>query len=179
MPVKPDLQKQLQSIEEKLSTIESVADPHLRATVRDLVESIMALHGEGLERMLELIRATGDEGAAVIPRLGRDELVGSLLILYGLHPLDLETRIGQGLEKARERLRAHDSRVELIEMQDGAVRLRLEANGHGCGSNPQALKEMLEETMYQAAPDIASLVIEGAEEKQGFVPLEMLTGAAR
>ena len=32
--------------------------------------------------------------------------------------------------------------------------------------------------MYQGAPDIASLVIEGAEEKQGFVSLEVLQGTA-
>ena len=35
---------------------------------------------------------------------------------------------------------------------------------------------MVEEAVYQAAPDITSLIIEGAEEKQGFVPLEMLQG---
>jgi Fe-S cluster biogenesis protein NfuA len=179
MPAKPEFQKRLESIEQMLRTIESAADPHLRATVQDLVETIMGLHGEGLERMLELIRATPDGEAALIPRLGRDELVGSLLILYGLHPVDLETRVGQGLDKARARLLTHDGQVELLGFEEGVVRLHLSANGHGCGSNAQALKEIIEETMYQSAPDLTTLVIEGAEEKQGFVPLEMLTGAGR
>ena len=33
---------------------------------------------------------------------------------------------------------------------------------------------IVEEAIYQAAPDLTALTIEGAEEKQGFVPLEML-----
>ncbi len=41
----------------------------------------------------------------------------------------------------------------------------------------KALKEIVENAVYQAAPDITSLVIEGADEKQGFVPLEMLQKA--
>jgi hypothetical protein len=49
----------------------------------------------------------------------------------------------------------------------------MQANGHA-----QALKEVVEEADYQAVPDIASLVIEGPEERAGFVPVEMLLGTA-
>jgi Fe-S cluster biogenesis protein NfuA len=91
--------------------------------------------------------------------------------------MDLEARLAQALDKARLRLRPHESEVELLSIQDGAVRLRLRANGHGCGSTGQALKEMVEEAVYQAAPDITELVIESPSEKQSFVPLEMLQGA--
>ena len=37
---------------------------------------------------------------------------------------------------------------------------------------------MIEDAVYQNAPDITALVIEGADEKRGFVPLEMLQGLA-
>ena len=137
---------------------------------------MMDLHGAALERMLELTRGMGDAGESLIQNLSRDELVSSLLVLYGLHPQDLETRLAQALDKARSRLRAHGGEVKLLSIQDAAVRLRLQANGHGCGSTGQALREEVEAAVYQAAPDITSLVIEGAEEKPGFVPLEMLQG---
>jgi len=67
--------------------------------------------------------------------------------------------------------------VELLSLERGAIRLRIQANSHGCGSTAQALKEMVEDAIYQAAPDLTSLIIEGAEEKAGFVPLEMLQSA--
>ena len=179
MPAQPEFPQRLQSIERLLGRIESAADPNLRTTVQELVQLVMDLHGAGLERMLELIRAAGDGGTVIIQKLGRDELVASLLVLHGLHPMDFEARVTQALDKARSRLRAHEGEVELLSIQDGAVRLRLHANGHGCGSTAQALREMVEDAVYQGAPDVTSLVIEGTEEKPGFVPIELLQGPGR
>jgi Fe-S cluster biogenesis protein NfuA len=176
MAAQPEFQQRLKGIEHLLGEIEAAADPKLRTAVQELVQLVMDLHGAGLERMLELIRAPGDGGETLVQKLGRDELVASLLILYGLHPLDVETRVTQALVKVSPRLRAHEGEVELLSVRDGAVRLRLHANGHGCGSTSQALKEMVEDAVYKAAPDVTSLFIEGADDKSGFVPLEMLGG---
>jgi Fe-S cluster biogenesis protein NfuA len=181
MSAQPEFQQRLQSIERLLGEIESAADPSLRTTVRELIQLVMDLHGAGLDRMLELIRGgpevDPDGGEAIIQKLGRDELVASLLILHGLHPLSLEARVAQALDKARSRLRVHEGEIELLSIQDGAVRLRLHANGHGCGSTGEALKKIVEDAVYQGAPDISTLLIEGAGGKQDFVPLEMLQGA--
>jgi Fe-S cluster biogenesis protein NfuA len=180
MPAQAEFQQRLKSIEQLTREIESTADPALRASVQELVRLVMDLHGAGLERILEVIRAPGDGGEVLIHKLGRDELVASLLVLYGLHPLALEARVIQALDKAGSKLRSHEGEVELLSIEDGAVRLRLHANGHGCGSNAAALKEMVEDAVYQAAPDITALVIESADEKEvkeGFVPLEMLRAA--
>lgn len=178
MPAQAEFQQRLKTIEQLLGKIEAAADPNLRTTVQELVQLVMDLHGSGLERMLDLIRTAGEEGETVIQKLGRDELVASLLVLYGLHPLDLEARVTQAMDKARARLRSHEGELELLSIQDGAVRVRLQANGHGCGSTAEALKEIVEECVYQTAPDITSLVIEGAAERQAFVPVEMIQAAA-
>jgi hypothetical protein len=169
MPEQHEFQQRLQSIERLLGEIEGAADPNLRKTVQELVQLIMDLHGAGLERMVELV-GSGDGGASIVSRLSRDELAGSLLVLYGLHPMDLEGRVGQALEKVRGRLRARSGQVQLLSIQDGVVRLRLDAG------NAQALKEIVEDTIYQYAPDVTALIIEGAGAKPGFVPIEMLQG---
>jgi hypothetical protein len=142
-----EFQKRVQSIERLLGEIDSVADPNLRATVQELVKSVMDLHGAGLERMIELVRV-GDGNDNIIPKLGGDPLVSNLLVLYGLHPTDLEARVARALDKARSRLRSHDAEVEVLSIREGAVRLRLNANGHRCGSNADALKDLVEETVY-------------------------------
>ncbi len=136
------------------------------------MQLVMELHGAGLERILEILRSAGDSGQSIVGSLGRDEMVSSLLVLYGLHPLSIEERLHQAIEKANRQMRSRNATVELLGMEDGAVRLNLKANGHG-----SALKDVVEAAIWQAAPDIASLVIDGAEEKQGFVPLEMLAGS--
>lgn len=169
----PDLQRGLGNIEELLHKIESTADPSLRASVQELVELVMSLHGAGLERMIELVRATGDPGDVVMQKLAADELTASLLVLYGLHPQKLEVRVMQALDKVRSR----GAEAELVSVQDGAVRVRLTVKAHGCGSTAQSVREIVETAVYQAAPDLTALTIESAEERQGFVPLEMLVGS--
>ena len=180
MPPQPEFQQRLQSIERLLGQIESAADPSLRAAVRDLVQLVMDLHGAGIERILELIRAAGDGGESIVQKLGRDDLVASLLVLYGLHPLGFEARVTQALEKIRPRLHAHEGEVELLGIQNGSVRLRLHAKGHGCSSTANVLHEIVEDAVYRSAPDITALVVESsgqdAVNKQGFVPLAMLQG---
>ncbi len=168
----PEFQRRLESIESLIRQIEATGDPNVRTAARELVQLVMELHGAGLERILEILRSAGDSGQLILGSLGRDEMVSSLLVLYGLHPLSLEERLHQAIEKANRQMRSRDGKVELLGMEDGAVRLHLKANGHG-----PALKDIVEAAIWQAAPDIASLVIEGAEEKQGFVPLEMLAGS--
>jgi Fe-S cluster biogenesis protein NfuA len=177
-----DFQKRLESIAELLRKIEAIADPSLRTDARKLVELLMTLHGGGVERTLEIISSAGEAGQEIIDRMGRDEVVASLLVLYGLHPIDFETRVNEALEKARSFLKPHSGEVEIVSIDGGDVRVRLSANGHGCGSNPASLKEAVEELIYESAPDVTALTIDIRDSpgsvSQSFVPLAALSAGA-
>lgn len=114
----------------------------------------------------------------IIERLGRDPLVSSVLILYGLHPEDLETRVRKTVDRLRPQLRKQGCEVELLGVSDGAIRVRVETGSHACGSTGKTIQATLEGAIYDAAPDLASLVMEGLEEKaaSGFVALNTLAG---
>lgn len=159
-----DFQQELQKVETLVRTIESAADPHLRASVNELMQTLMRLHGEGIERMLEIVFRTGDVGEAMIDDFTRDEVIANLLLLYGLHPLDLETRVRQALDQVRPFLHSHGGDVELLGVADGAVRLRLQGSCHGCASSALTLKQTIEEAIYTAAPDLTTLEVEGVAE---------------
>lgn len=171
-----DFQQRLQKVSRLVHDLETVADPAARAASKELVQLLMDLHGAGLERMLEIIFTSGETGAPLIDALGQDPLVRSLLILYGLHPDDLETRVERKLEQVRSRLRKMGAEVVLVSMNDGKVHLRVRVEGHACGSTARTAQEVVEEAMYEAAPDMTSLVVEGAEELtgSGFVAVEKL-----
>lgn len=116
----------------------------------EVVQLLMQLYGEGLSRVLEVIRHAA--GAPVMEQLAEDKLVGSLLLLHGLHPIDPETRLREALQKL-------DRRLVLAEVRDGVARIRVEHNGGG--SPPSALAEMIERTAMEAAPDLEAIEIEG------------------
>jgi Fe-S cluster biogenesis protein NfuA len=81
--------------------------------------------------------------------------------LYGLHPLDLETRVRQALEQVRPYLQSHGGNVELLGVEGGIIRLRLQGSCHGCPSSAQTLKSTIEEAIAEKAPDAAGLQVEG------------------
>jgi Fe-S cluster biogenesis protein NfuA len=175
-----DFRQDIQRIGGLVQEIESIADPAIRATTKDLVQSLMDLHGAALEKALEIVAETGETGMSIIDRLGRDSLVSSVLILYGLHPEDLESRVVKAVDRVRQQLRKQGCEVELLGVNDGAIRMRVETGSHTCGSTAKTVQATLEAAMYDAAPDLTSLVIEGLEEKpaSGFVALDKLMGAA-
>ena len=175
-----DFREDMQRIGGLVQEIEAIADPAVRAATKGLVQSLMDLHGAALEKALDIVADAGEPGMGIIDRLGRDALVSSVLILYGLHPEDIETRVRKAVERVRPQLRKQGCEVELLGVNDGAIRLRVETGSHTCGSTAKTAQATLEEAMYDAAPDMASLVIEGLEEKpaSGFVALDKLMGSA-
>jgi Fe-S cluster biogenesis protein NfuA len=176
-----DFREEMQRIGNLVQEIESSADPAVRAITKTLMQSLMDLHGAAIEKALDIVADSGEPGMAIIDRLGRDPLVSSVLILYGLHLEDLETRVIKAVDKVRTQLRKQGCEVELVSVNDGAIRLRVETGSHTCGSTAKTLQATLEGTMYDAAPDLTSLVIEGLEEKpaSGFVGLDkLMSGSA-
>jgi hypothetical protein len=140
----------VQEIEGLIRKIEATADPHTRDQVRRLVEAILGYHEEAVSRMVELA------GEAAVRGFSRDELVASLLLLYGLHPDDFETRVRRAVDRIPG--------VELERIADFAVRLR--------GS---ASREAVEQALFAAAPEISAIEMEGAPETAAaFVPVEAL-----
>ncbi|MFZ0521689.1 MAG: NifU family protein [Candidatus Acidiferrales bacterium] len=173
-----ELQRKMQRIGEMVERLESAADPSVRAMARELVESLMALHGAGLERILELAAEAGETGENIIRKCGCDELVSSLLLLYGLHPEDLQSRVMRALEKSRPFLQSHSASAELISTsEDGKVSVRVHLKAGGCGSTATTVKATLEAAIQDAAPDATSIVVEdpsAALAQTGFVSLAQL-----
>lgn len=171
-------QERLQRIDLLIHDFRSLANPPLQASVEELIQLLLELHGTGLERMLDIIWETGEAGERIIHRdLSGDELVSNLLLLHNLHPHSLEDRIQQALDKVRPYLRSHGGNVEVVDIQDGTVRLRLQGSCQSCPASAMTLKYAVEDAIYKVAPDVVEVVAVGVEERPpttGFIPLEQL-----
>ena len=176
-----DFRERVQRIGGLVQEIEAIADPALRATTKELVQSLMDMHGAVLERALEIVSAAGEPGMSLIEHLGRDPMVSSVLVLYGLHPEDLDTRVLKAIDRVKPQLRKQGCEVELLRLSEGVVKIRVQTGEHTCGSTAKTAQATLEGAIYEAAPDIVSLAIEGLDGQpaSGFVALDRLTGGSR
>jgi len=171
-----EFQQRMQDIERLVQRVQSFEDENARATALDLLRALMDVHGAVLSRVMEMAVNGGEAGRALLAELCSDPLVSPLLVLYGMHPLDMETRVAGAIDKIAEDLRSRGGSVELLAIADTTVRLRLQVNGGGCGSSAEVVKGMVEQAIYEAAPEVLSIQLEGvaAASAPGFAPLAAL-----
>jgi len=156
-----DVQNGMRRVETLVRDIETWPDAEMRATALELVQSLMDFHGAGLARMTDIVAGAGETGRSVFADFARDGLVGGLLLLYGLHPVEMEARVAGALEKVQIYLRSHGASVELLGMDDGVVRLKVQGSGKSCGaSSMSALRLSVEEAIYEAAPDVTAIEVQ-------------------
>jgi Fe-S cluster biogenesis protein NfuA len=148
-------------IEKLVARIGALSEGEIRAAAMELLQAVMEFHAAGLDRMMEIASDSGDPGWVIIDEFGRDPLVSSLLLLHGLHPVDLDTRVRNALDRVRPYLQSHGGDVELIAVGESTVRLKLIGSCNGCPSSSLTLKTAIEKSILEAAPDITSIECEG------------------
>lgn len=138
-------------VDATIRKIEELVDAHPDSA--ELVQVLTELYGAGLRRVVEL------SGADTVNRLSADPLLGSLLLLHDLHPVDPATRLRQALQHVERRLESQ--RVRLIGINEGVAMIRIEQLG--AGAPPSSLSRMIEEAAMDAAPDLDGIEIVGAK----------------
>ncbi|HEY5195029.1 MAG TPA: NifU family protein [Solirubrobacteraceae bacterium] len=152
--------EQVAKVEGLLEQLEALVDPTARETAIEVVQALLDLYGEGLDRIVEVL-AEHDDGT-LAEALGEDELVAHLLLLHGLHPVPVEQRVQGALESVLPYLQSHGGSVELLSVKDAVVQLRLEGSCSGCPSSSMTLKLAIEDAILKAAPDVEEVRAEGA-----------------
>jgi Fe-S cluster biogenesis protein NfuA len=171
--------RRMQRLESLIQEMECHPDPAAQALTREIVQSLLELHGAGLAKILAHAGAAGEAGHALRQAFAADPLLGNLLLLHGLHPEDLETRVRRALQGIRPSLQSQGAGVELLAVAGGVVRLRLGASRTSCPASAQALRQTIEEAIYAAAPDATRVEIDQAaappeERHTTFIPREQL-----
>ncbi len=159
-----ELQERVARMETLLEEIEALKDPTARAKAAEMVGVLLDLYGEGLARIMDSVARLGGED--LNEAFADDELVSHLLLLHGLHPLDLESRVAGALEEVRPYLQSHGGNVELLGVEGGVARLSMEGSCKGCPSSTMTLKLAIEEAIWKAAPDLESIEAEGVAEPE-------------
>ena len=127
-----------------------------------LAGALMDLYGEGLARIFDAI---GDDGSeALRARLTEDGVVASLMLIHDLYPVPLEARVQEGLDQVRPYMETHGGNVELLGIEDGVAKLRLEGSCHGCAASASTLELAVEQALQATAPDLSGIDVEGVVE---------------
>jgi Fe-S cluster biogenesis protein NfuA/nitrite reductase/ring-hydroxylating ferredoxin subunit len=175
IPGPEQLVQRIQDLQERL---EATGDAATREVADQLVSAVVQMYGAGLERIVELLAQGGTDSRAVADALSEDELVATLLLIHGLHPVPLEDRVRGALDSVRPYMESHGGNVELLTIEDGIATIHLRGSCSDCAASAVTLELAIKQALEEAAPDLDGLEVLGvAPQTTGGPGLPMVTSA--
>jgi Fe-S cluster biogenesis protein NfuA/nitrite reductase/ring-hydroxylating ferredoxin subunit len=153
----------IQRVEELTAQVERIPDAGSRRAAEDLMSAVIDMYGLGLARIVEILDS--DEGAAAVKQqLVDDGVVASLMLIHDLYPVPIEERVAEALDDVRPYMESHGGNVELVSLEDGVARIRLEGSCDGCPASSSTLELAIKTALEERAPDLLGIEVEGIEQ---------------
>jgi nitrite reductase/ring-hydroxylating ferredoxin subunit/Fe-S cluster biogenesis protein NfuA len=185
----PDGQEQsLEVIAHRLDGTVRYFEEHPNQEVRERVLEMLglvdALHREGIRRLVELL---WNGSPAVLEQALNDPAVNVLLQLYEFAPGELEPieQAEMALMSVRPYIESHGGVVELLNVEDGVVHLRLSGSCQGCAGSAVTLKRGIEAALREGFPGFAGIEVHEPPQAPkrsipaNFIPLQQVGAPAR
>src|SRR5205085_1105889 len=107
------------------------------------------------------MQSAGANGQEMLERLLHDQTVSGILLIHGLHPVSLDTRLRRALEKVRPYMQSHGGNIELLSLESDVARLKLEGTCKTCPSSAITLELAVRREVEAACPDLLSFEVVG------------------
>jgi Fe-S cluster biogenesis protein NfuA/nitrite reductase/ring-hydroxylating ferredoxin subunit len=157
-------------VERLLADLSATADPAVAEKAEELARALVELYGAGLDRILTML-AERPEGEELIDSLAGDDFIASLLVLHGLHPVPVDVRVQEALDRVRPYLGSHAGGVEYLGIDHkGVAQLALQGSCDGCPSSTVTVKLAIERAIEEAAPELAGIEVSGVVAEQPAGP---------
>jgi Fe-S cluster biogenesis protein NfuA/nitrite reductase/ring-hydroxylating ferredoxin subunit len=154
----------LDRVQQLSSQVEELPDAGARELAQELVATVIAMYGDGLKRIVEVIEGSRDAGATILDELAQDGAVASLLLIHDLYPVSLEERVLEALDTVRPYMESHGGNVELLAIEGGVAKLALQGSCNGCAASQATLELAIKQALDEHAPDLVGLEVEGVAE---------------
>jgi Fe-S cluster biogenesis protein NfuA len=145
-----------------IEQVEAFPNPAAQALMHECIGSLLAMYGEGLGRVINLLNDSDATAQDAFAKLLKDPLFRSLLLIHGLHPLSLEQRLAHALDTVRPYMQSHGGNVEVIELNGEFAKLRLIGACKTCPSSRMTLELAVRKALEEHCPDLAGFEVEAA-----------------
>ncbi len=124
--------------------------------VAQLGTLVETLEREGDERaltLLQLMDAVHRPGLELIVEGDLEHPVAlALLSMYDLAPVDEYIEAEEALDEIRPYIESHGGALELVDVQEGVVSVRMAGSCHGCAASAMTLRRGIEEKLREQLP---------------------------
>lgn len=157
--------------------------------VAQLGTLVETLEREGDERalvLLQLMDAVHRPGLELIAQGDLEHPIATaLLSMYDLAPVDQRIEAEEALDEVRPYIESHGGALELVDVEDGVISVRMAGSCHGCAASAMTLRRGIEEKLRERLPWFKEVVALDPEEEEaesgdgGFaLPMHQASGGA-
>ncbi len=143
-----------------IEELDALDDESVKERVFELLDWVDAFHREAVGRIAGLLPLE------TLGSLREDPVVDRLMQTYvdeEEEPEDLAATLEDALDEIRPYLHSHGGEMEVLEVSDGVVRLRLMGSCDGCPSSTLTLTQGVEKILKERWPSFRGIEVEGAE----------------
>lgn len=162
-----------QQLDALVQAFEALPFPEVREMAFDMLQATDAMHREGLGRLISFLHANGQ--AQLVEHAAEDPIIRTLFLLYDLVPSEDLTQVEAALDMVRPYIHGHGGEVEILDVADGVVHLRLSGACQGCSGSATTLKRGVEAALRQGFPGFKAMVVHEPElppvRETNFIPL--------
>ena len=154
--VSQELDELLTRLEDLVGVLEGLDDAVVRSQVFELLDGVDVLHRFALTRLTEELER---RGVAVEELPDAHPAIGWLFEAYGLG-IDEQRAADLALETIRPFVHSHGGEVEVLDVTDGVVHVRLAGACSGCTASDETLTHGVEEALRDGLPGFVRVTVE-------------------
>jgi len=169
-PVEPTFEELAAAVDTAAAAVADL-EPEAMVAAEQLKSAIEAFHKPALTSIVRTLR-DDPRGKELLFALVDEPEVRAVLALQGIIRADPATRANQALATVRPYLQSHGGDVELVRIEDGAAKVRLQGSCNGCSMSAVTLRETVEEALVEQVEEIDRVEVLEDEPTPAFIPLE-------
>jgi Fe-S cluster biogenesis protein NfuA/nitrite reductase/ring-hydroxylating ferredoxin subunit len=139
--------------------------------VAELATLVSTLEREDDERALMLLQLVDAIHRPALELIVAGELehpiAAALLSMYDLVPIDDRIRVEEALDEIRPYIESHGGDLELLDVEDGMVHVRMSGACHGCAASAMTLRRGIEAKLRERYPGFKEVVAHEPETGNG------------
>jgi Fe-S cluster biogenesis protein NfuA len=163
-----EVRERLSRLEELLALVEQAPGPSGELALSAVTE-LSQVYGEALARAVSYAL----ESTAPLEAFVRDELIGHLMVLHGIHPQPVRERIAHVVDELRPAVAERGGEIAFGGVEENVATVTLTMSG--CGSSAQGLTQAVREAVLAVAPELAQVTITPQKARTAaFIPLGAL-----
>ena len=157
-----DILEQLASRIDQAAAAVDKLDHQARDSAHELQHAIEAFHKEALTRMVRRLK-DDPRGKELLFKMVDDPLIYALFVRHAIVRPNIIMRVSRVLDLARPYIRSHGGDVELVEVRDNVVYVRLHGSCNGCSLSAVTLRDEIEAALRTNIPEITGVQVVAAE----------------